>query len=180
MTYTAIMSVIIMICAWINIPGIIPFSLQTFAIYFGIWVIGGRLTTYSLIIYLLMGIIGMPVFAGFRGGVGVLVGPTGGYICGFFAMTGLIRGYERIKGNVSDRTKMLLIVSGTIICYLIGTIWFFIVMQMPLTRERIINVLMVCVVPYLIPDAVKMFAAKIIGKRVKILLCMCSGFFDAG
>ena len=166
MTYIGIMSVLIIICSWINIPGAIPFSLQTFAIYFGLWLLGGKLTTYSLLVYLLMGIIGLPVFAGFRGGVGVLMGPTGGYICGFIVMTGLIWGYERVKRNVSDKEKVFLIILGTIICYAIGTVWYFVVMRTPVERESIISVLMICVVPYLIPDAAKMIFAKIIGKRV--------------
>lgn len=167
MTYIGIMSVIIIICSWINVPGVIPFSLQTFALYFGIWVIGGKLTTYSLMVYIAMGIVGLPVFAGFRGGIGVILGPTGGYICGFVVMTGLVWIYEKEKGNVSDKIKMFLIILGTIVCYVFGTVWYFILMRTSIERESIISVLMVCVVPYIIPEVVKIYLAKAVGKRVR-------------
>ena len=83
MVYIAIGAVLIVICSWINIPTAVPFTLQTFAVFFILMLLGGERGTISILIYILLGAIGVPVFAGFSGGIGILLGNTGGYILGF-------------------------------------------------------------------------------------------------
>ena len=79
----ALMAVIITICSWIAIPLTVSFTLQTFAIYFALKVSGGKKGLIAIILYILLGIIGVPVFTGFKAGLSAIAGPTGGYIIGF-------------------------------------------------------------------------------------------------
>ena len=83
MVYIAVFAVLIAICSWISIPTTVPFTLQTFAVFLAVGVLGGKRGSLSVLIYILLGAVGIPVFAGFSGGFGVLLGQTGGYIVGF-------------------------------------------------------------------------------------------------
>lgn len=82
-TLTALYSALIAVCSWISVPAAVPFTMQTFAVFVTVGVLGGKRGTYSVLLYLLLGAAGLPVFAGFTGGVGHLFGATGGYIIGF-------------------------------------------------------------------------------------------------
>ena len=81
--YIAVFAVIMAICSWISIPTAVPFTLQTFGVFVAVGVLGGKRGTLSILVFILLGAIGVPVFAGFSGGIGVLAGTTGGYIIGF-------------------------------------------------------------------------------------------------
>ncbi|MBP5250511.1 MAG: biotin transporter BioY, partial [Lachnospiraceae bacterium] len=83
MIFIAMMAAIMAVCAWITIPAAVPFTLQTFAVFLAICVLGGKNGTIAVFVYILLGAVGLPVFSGFKGGVGVLLGNTGGYIIGF-------------------------------------------------------------------------------------------------
>ena len=85
-TYIALFAALIAVCAFITIPMPLPFisfTLQTFGVFAALGILGGRDGTTAVAVYILLGAIGVPVFSGFRGGFGVLIGPTGGYIAGF-------------------------------------------------------------------------------------------------
>ena len=112
-------------------------------------------------IYILLGAVGVPVFAGMKGGVGVLAGPTGGYIVGFL-LTALLIGIVADKRGRKALPLTLAMVSGVLACYAVGTIWFMIVTKMPLGES-----LMLCVVPFLRPDAVKIAGAVLLADRLK-------------
>ena len=94
MIYIALMAVIITICSWISIPGPVPFTLQTFAVFTALLLLGTRDGLISITVYLLLGAVGVPVFSGFSGGIGHLLGPTGGYLIGFIVM-GFVFGIVR-------------------------------------------------------------------------------------
>ena len=83
LAYIAICTSLICISAWITIPGTVPFTLQTFAIFFTLGLLGAKRGMLSILIYILIGMIGLPVFSSFNSGLGVIAGPTGGYIIGF-------------------------------------------------------------------------------------------------
>ena len=128
MAYIALFAVLMAVCSWISIPAVVPFTLQTFGVFVAVSVLGGKRGTLAVVLYLLMGIVGLPVFAGFSGGLGVLLGSTGGYIIGFIVMA-------IIAGLVIDNCRkpwlqLIGMIVGTIVCYLFGTIWFCIVAVM--------------------------------------------------
>ena len=123
MVITALMAAVTCILAPLSIPiGPIPISLTNFAIYLSLYLLNWKMGTLSYIIYLLVGLVGLPVFSGFTGGLGKLAGPTGEYIIGFIPMA-IIAGI--VIDKFTNRGLQLLgMIVGTIICYTFGTIWF--------------------------------------------------------
>ena len=86
LTHIALFAVLMAVCAWITIPMTVPFTLQIFAVFAALATLGGRRGTYAVAVYLLLGAVGLPVGAGFQGGLGWLLGTTGGYIVGFLCI----------------------------------------------------------------------------------------------
>ena len=154
------------VCSWISIPFAIPFTMQTFAVFVTIGLLGGRSATVAIGIYILMGAVGLPVFAGFSGGVGILFGNTGGYIIGFLASALLMWGIETVCG----RGKIVLAISmvlGLVVCYAIGTFWFMAVYAKTSGAVGLGTVLGWCVIPFIIPDLIKIGIALLLTERFR-------------
>lgn len=166
MAYIAMFTAIISVCAWLSIPMQIPFTMQTFAIFATLFVLGGYKGTLSVLVYLMLGAVGVPVFAGFSGGFGALVGMTGGYLVGFLAI-GLL--YWLITSIFGDKlvVSIIAMVIGLAVCYLLGTLWFVFVSSSTANPYGFVTALSLCVVPYIIPDLVKMVLAIVVGTAVK-------------
>ena len=81
--YIGVFAVIMAICSWISIPTTVPFTLQTFGVFIAVGVLGGKRGSLAVLVFIILGAIGVPVFSGMTGGVGILLGSTGGYIIGF-------------------------------------------------------------------------------------------------
>ncbi|MEG2003278.1 MAG: biotin transporter BioY [Clostridia bacterium] len=165
-TYIACFSALIAVCAWITIPGPVPFTLQTFAVFTALGLLGGKRGTLSVFIYILLGAAGVPVFANFGGGIGVLLGSTGGYIIGFLFSALFIWIVTNLFG---DKTVVLAgaMFVGLIICYMFGTAWFMVVFTRANSAITFGATLMKCVVPFVIPDLLKISLALLISKRLK-------------
>jgi biotin transport system substrate-specific component len=166
LVYIAIGAALIAICSWISIPTAVPFTLQTFAVFLTLMVLGGRMGTVSILLYICIGAAGVPVFAGFKGGLSVLVGPTGGYILGFLFCGLIYMAFGKLikKGIVFEISALVL---GLIVCYAFGTIWFIISMDI---KEKVYSLgaaLSACVMPFIIPDLLKLTAAVTIAKQLK-------------
>ena len=166
---TALFAAITAVCSWISIPATVPFTLQTFAVFLSVGVLGGRLGTLTMLVYLTAGAVGLPVFAGMRGGVSVLLGPTGGYIVGFFFSALFMWAVEKVFGR-SFRTLSLSMIPALLICYAFGTAWFVIVYSRTSGNIGVASALMMCVVPYMIPDAIKMLLAGSLCRRLRPML----------
>ena len=148
------------VCAWITIPmptPFAPFTLQTFAVFTALGILGLKNGLTAIIVYCLLGIVGLPVFAGMKGGVGVLLGTTGGYIIGFI-FTALSVGLITKKFGKSIPVLAISMVIGLILCYAFGTAWFIV---------GISSALAWCVTPYILPDLVKIAVAITIVKAVE-------------
>ena len=117
MVYIAMFTVLIAICSWISIPTTVPFTLQTFGVFVTVGVLGGKRGSLSVLIYLLLGAIGIPVFAGFTGGMGIVLGSTGGYIIGFLLSALLMWGMEKLLGK-KTWVLALSMVLGLLVCYI--------------------------------------------------------------
>ncbi len=175
MIETSVMTVLLACCAWITIPfGEVPFTLQTFGVFMAMRLLGGKWGTVCVAVYIALGAVNAPVFAGFKGGVDVLVGPTGGYIWGFL-LTGIVywASEEVQKRLVKKEGKMIrwvvpgvVLAIGLLLCYAFGTLWFINVMSGKGNTYTIGAALMLCVIPYLLPDAAKLVLALILGDRV--------------
>ena len=166
MTFTAMAAVLICVCSWITIPFTIPFTMQTFAVFFAVLFLGGKNGIAAIALYLLMGMIGLPVFSGFRGGIGHLLGPTGGYIVGFL-FTGIFYLMLEPFQKKSRFIRWVALAGGLVLCYLAGTLWFIIVTGSNGAAYTFWSALSLCVLPYIIPDCAKMILAVYLSDRVK-------------
>ena len=167
-TYTAVGVILIAIGAWISIPMTVPFTLQTFSVFAVLSILGGRKGTLAVLVYLLTGMIGFPVFSSFRGGAGVLLGATGGYLVGFiFIGISVMIAEKAGAGRIGAIAAM---VAGLLICYAFGTVWFISGYANDTGSVGVMTALSWCVFPFIIPDLVKLAAAAVLSERVKKIL----------
>lgn len=157
---------LIAICSWISIPTAIPFTLQTFAVFLAIAVLGGKRGTLAVTAYVLLGAVGVPVFAGFTGGIGVLMNNTGGYIIGFIFMALSMWLMERLFGK-TGLVRVLSMVIGLMILYVFGTAWFMLVYMRTTGAVGLMTVLGWCVFPFVIPDLIKLALALMMAKSLR-------------
>lgn len=145
------------VCAWISIPiPPISFTMQTFAVFLTLGILGGKWGTLSILIYLLMGMVGLPVFTGFRGGAAALLDATGGFLWGFLAAAVVYWLLEKLGAITA-------MVVSILVCYACGCWWF----SVYTGGMGIWGAVFTCVLPYLIPDAVKLWLAHSMGKRIR-------------
>lgn len=169
LVYTAVFVVLMAVCSWISIPMTVPFTLQTFAVFLSVYLLGGKRGTIVILVYILLGAIGIPVFSGFQGGVGVLLSNTGGYIIGFIGISLVMWASERVGGN-RIWIRICSMIVGLLICYLIGTVWFQLLYFRSTGTVEILTVLSWCVFPFILPDIVKMALAVLVGERIKKIM----------
>ena len=165
MILVSLSAALICICSWIQVPSAVPFTLQTFAVAFVSAVLGAKRGAAATLVYLLLGAVGLPVFSGFQGGVGALLGATGGYVFGFVFVS-LIVGAVSDKFGIKPIAGALSGAVGMLICYLVGTLWFAFVYG----DGNPAGAFSVCVLPFILPDAAKITLAMIVAKRVKNLI----------
>lgn len=162
LAYVGLSAAMIAICSWISVPvGAVPVTLQTLAVCLVSGLFGAKRGTAATLIYILIGAVGLPVFSGFKGGAGVLLGATGGYIIGFI-FTALAVGFVSDK---TDKKTIALIASmafGILLCYAFGTAWFCV-----LYAKSAGAVLSMCVFPFIIPDTIKIALAVFLTSRLK-------------
>ena len=164
--FIGIFAALIAICSWISIPTTVPFTLQTMGVFTAVGILGGKRGSLAVLIYILLGLVGLPVFAGFSGGVSVIFGTTGGYIVGFLASALLMWSMESLCG----RSKIALAVSmvlGLAVCYAIGTLWFMVVYAKTSGAVGLGTVLGWCVIPFIIPDLIKIGIALFLTERFR-------------
>ncbi len=182
MAVIAMGAVIITICSWLSFNfGEVPFTLQTFAIFAILMLLGGKRGTVAIIVYLLMGLVGLPVFAGFKGGAQSLVGPTGGFLVGFIAV-GILYWLladvllTKLKEAFPDKRAVRMIMSFIIcvIClallYVFGTVWFVQIYTSDSGKASYATALSWCVTPFIIPDLVKTALAVIVADRTSFAI----------
>lgn len=163
--YLSMATALMAICSWITVPLTVPITLQTFAVFTVVGLLGLKRGTLAVLIYILLGAIGVPVFGGFTGGFGILIGSTGGYIIGFIfsaLVVGLITKFFGKKTLV----LILSMIAGLLVCYLFGTVWFVYVYAKNSGAVGLLTVLTWCVIPFIIPDAAKIAVATIVVNRV--------------
>lgn len=158
MAYIGLFACLMAICAWISIPGQIPFTLQTMGVFLAVGLLGGKRGTLAVLVYVLMGAVGLPVFSGFTGGIGRLLGATGGYIIGFLASALLMWALEKVLGEKKWGLALSMLL-GLIACYAFGTAWFLVVYTNAKGAISLAAVLGMCVIPYIIPDIIKIIVA---------------------
>ena len=166
LTRMALCVALMAVCAWLTVPSPIPFTLQSFAVFFALGLLGGRQGTLCILAYILLGAVGAPVFSGFRGGIGMLMGSTGGYLIGFIAAGAVYGLTVRLMGEgiKAMATGMAL---GMAVTYVFGTVWFCLAYARGGQAVTLGAVLSWCVWPFVLPDAVKIYLALLLSRRLK-------------
>ena len=169
LAYIALGAVLIAVCSWISIPTTVPFTMQTFAMFFVPSTLGGKRGTTAILVYVLLGAVGVPVFANFTSGIGILLGNTGGYILGFLFI-GLI--YWLMVHFLGKKlwVEILAMVIGLAVCYAFGTAWFLFVYTRANGAVGLAMVLSWCVIPFILPDLVKLGLALTLSRRLAPVL----------
>ncbi len=162
----ALFAAILCVLAPISVPiGPVPISLTNLLIYVFCYILGWKKGTISYIVYLLIGLAGLPVFSGFEGGIGKLAGPTGGYLIGFIFMTvicGIVVEYFE-KSTVPHRIIHFVgMVLATALVYTFGTVWFCFS-----TGTGAVAAMAICVLPFIPGDLIKMAVAVVVGPTLK-------------
>lgn len=169
LVYTGIFAVLLAICSWISIPTLIPFTLQTFGVFFTLFMLGGKQGTLAILIYLLLGMMGIPVFSGFGAGIGYLFGNTGGYALGFLLIGLIFQLFEKIPAK-KTAFQLLAMLTGLMLCYTFGIFWFLYISMNSETALGLTAVLGMCVIPFILPDLCKLLLAYALSRRLKPLL----------
>lgn len=169
MVYVALFAVLMAVCAWISVPAAVPFTMQTFAVFLALSILGGKRGTLAVVVYILMGAVGMPVFSHFQGGLGVLFQATGGYIIGFLLTALIVWGMESLARQ-RIWIQILSMLLGLLACYAFGTAWFMVLYARTSGAIGAGTALLWCVVPYAIPDLVKLSLALLLSRRLSKLI----------
>jgi len=139
----------------------VPLSLATAAIYVFSYILDGKRALATCMLYIMLGAVGLPIFSGFKGGIAVILGPTGGYIVGYIFLTLIIS--FAVKGSKNNMTMYVLgMVIGTIVLYAFGTVWIIVSTHMEVSKA-----IMVCVLPFIAGDIMKMVFSVVVAKNIK-------------
>lgn len=165
LVYCGLFSAVIAIMAMISLPlQPIPLNMALLGVLLAGGILGKKYGTISVLVYILLGLCGLPVFSGFRGGVGVIAGPTGGYIASYLIiafLTGLV--YEKTR-KIKFAVPVMLI--SVLLCYAVGTAWYCYIM-----KSDVMSALALCVLPFIPSDIIKIVIALIVlnkYRRMKI------------
>lgn len=147
--------------AWIAVPFTPPFTMQTLVLFGICLLLAGKKAVAAAVLYLLLAAAGLPVLAGFQGGIGALLGPTGGFLFGFVPLTlcSCIPCHR-------DSTRILALLIGLLSCYTCGTLWYA-ALYTGLSPAGLLTALLTCVLPFVIPDTLKLIAAYFGTKQLK-------------
>lgn len=166
MAYIAVFVAVMAVCSWISIPTAIPFTLQTLGVFLAVGLLGGKRGSVAVLAFILLAAVGAPVLAGFHGGLSALLGMTGGYIAGFLFSALVMWAMERIWGKGLAVLGASMVI-GLLVCYAFGTAWFIAVYTRSTGAMTLGAALMACVVPYILPDLVKIALALAITARLR-------------
>jgi biotin transport system substrate-specific component len=161
MSRCAVFAALMAVCAWLAIPfGHGAVTMQTAGLFLTLGLLGGRRGSVSVLLYLCLGVLGLPVFAGFQGGFGVILGPTGGFLWGFLVAAGVSCLCEKHLPLWCNLVLCQLII------YICGTCWYY----FAYAQGNLWAVLMTTVLPYLLPDTAKLALSLILIKKLNYRL----------
>ena len=162
MAVTAVMAAVLCVLGPLTVPiGAIPISLANFVICLTAWLLGPKFGTLSVVIYLAIGLIGVPVFSGYGAGLAKVAGPTGGYLVGYLLLA-FIGGLFIEKSNGQPVVSAVGLMLGDAACYVLGTAWFVFQMQCDLGYA-----LAVCVYPFIVLDLAKIVVSCVVGALLR-------------
>lgn len=168
----SLFAALLAVCSYITIPlpfTPVPVNLGTLGVFLAGGILGRKYGSVCVAVYILMGAVGIPVFAGFQGGIGVLAGPTGGYIVGYLAAAFAIGAILDARMKPAGKKTFILCVCamaiGLAICYTLGTLWF-----MTLMNTNLWASLLACVIPFIPGDIIKIAAGALLVRKLRPLI----------
>ena len=168
--YIAMFTAIIAVCSQISIPlGVVPFTLQTLGVFIASAILGCKRGVICVFVYIVLGLVGVPVFAGFSGGIGTIVSPNFGYIVGFI-FTALIVGLGTKFFGKKLIPLIISMILGLIVCYVFGTICFMTVYNINGNGINLGVALGYCVIPFIIPDICKIIASAVLVNKLNKII----------
>ena len=160
LTKSALMAAVLCVISPVAVPlGAVPLSFATFGVYLSAIILKPADAVLSVVVYVLIGAFGLPVFSGANGGFGVIAGPTGGYIVGYILCVWIV---SVLKNKINVPAALL---AGTVVLYFFGTAWF-----MFITECRFFQSVAVCVLPFLLGDVMKIIAATVADSKIRRIL----------
>ena len=166
LAYIGLSVALITVCSWISFPLTIPITLQTLGVCLVSGLFGAKRGTVSVIVYLILGAVGVPLFAQFTGGLGIITGPSGGYLIGFI-FTALIVGFAADKWDGKLAAIIISMIIGVLVCYAFGTAWFAYIYAKKSQPASLLTILGWCVFPFIPFDAIKIIIAALLTNRLK-------------
>lgn len=157
----ALFAALTAVCSQLAIPLTVPINLALFAVHLAGALLGAKWGVLSMLVYVLLGLVGVPVFASFGSGPAILFGKTGGYILGYVLCAAIV-GFLSSRFGRSLPKLCAYMVLGVAVCYAFGTVWFMFVTGMSLSLS-----LTYCVIPFLPGDAVKIALAALLALRLE-------------
>ena len=168
--YIAVSAALLTVSAWLAVPiGTIPVTLQTATLFLMAGLLGWKRAVLATLAYMLLGGIGIPVFAGFTGGFSVLLSPTGGYIVGFLAISLIVGLYSEKKKSDKPWGLAIAMFCGLLVCYGVGTLWFMVISG---AEAGFFGAVVLCVLPYLPFDVLKLFLSLFLIQKLKKIIKM--------
>ena len=162
MAVTAVMAAVLCVLGPLTVPiGAVPISLANFVICLSVWLLGPKFGTLSVAIYLVLGLVGIPVFSGYGAGLAKVAGPTGGYLVGYLLLA-FIGGLFIEKSKGQPVVSAVGLILGDAACYVLGTAWFVFQMKCELSHA-----LAVCVYPFLLLDLAKIVVSCVVGALLR-------------
>ena len=164
--YAAVAVALLTVCSWISVPiGSLSITLQTLALFTVCGLLGTKRAFFAVLAYLLLGIIGVPVFAGFTGGIGKFFTPAGGYLIGFVFVAPLVGKWsKKLRGKV--KKNLLAMALGTLVLYVFACAWWMVISAVQNASAGLWGAIVVCVLPYLLFDAVKIALAALLVQKL--------------
>lgn len=170
-TVCAAFTALITVCAWISVPTTPPFTMQSFAVLLtgALLPIRHALAAYSA--YLLLGAVGLPVFSTFTGGIGIFLGPTGGYLLGFFAVLVVTRFVVSRFGHTT-RSLIAAFLAGSVLLYVLAAVYYSAVYLGRFDLASVTAAFGVCVLPFVVFDLIKLAAAVAVARRLERMIVL--------
>ena len=169
MVRCALFASLMAVCAWISIP--IPpvsFTMQTFGVFLAYLILGTRGGAASVLLYVMLGIVGLPAFSGGGGGIGAVIGPTGGFIAGWLLMAPLF-GLSKRYAKGGRAIPVMCAASALLIMYVCGTLWYaFYIGRLDLAG--VLSAAAVSVLPFIVPDVIKLLLAVTVSRRLSEII----------
>lgn len=167
--FCSVFTALLAVCAWISIPSTPPFTLQSFAVLLtaAILPLDCALAAYSA--YFFLGILGFPVFSSFTGGISVLVGPTGGYLIGFFLTVIVVR-FVISHFGFDKRSLTVAFLLGNVALYVFAAMYYSALCIGSVSASAVLGAFSVCVLPFIPFDIIKLAAALAIAPRLERLV----------